>query len=384
MRAMFILRPEIVCLSVLIFVQIYAYIYKNTTAKVFRMACWFGIIHLVFDAVTVMTVNNILIVPGIINDICHYGLYISAACFCCVYLDYIAAQVLSAPVRRKLLWFCKGLIGLYIIASPFMTVCYVENPVTNYSLGTAVYIIFGTAFVYFIIGIALMIARRKRMERRRFVFSISTTVFMMACVVLQLMIPTFLFTGCAMTLVILGMLFAIENPAGYYQNQAFVDISTGIKNKNCYKEDLNSLVKKYSKIKNTEMSIVMCDLNNLKYTNDTYGHLAGDELIRNAARILVKYFKGEYGVYRFGGDEFVVLFINKDKNLIEHEICIIKDTCKTVSKSLPAPLSISLGYSSTTDISIESLSSTLMDADGKMYEEKQRTKAESGLNNVWH
>lgn len=54
-------------------------------------------------------------------------------------------------------------------------------------------------------------------------------------------------------------------------------------------------------------SLVFLDVNELKRINDTYGHLAGDALLREVANALMDAVRGEDLVARYGGDEFVVL-----------------------------------------------------------------------------
>jgi diguanylate cyclase (GGDEF)-like protein len=54
-------------------------------------------------------------------------------------------------------------------------------------------------------------------------------------------------------------------------------------------------------------SIVFLDVDQLKRINDTYGHLAGDALIREVANALMDAVRGEDLVARYGGDEFIVL-----------------------------------------------------------------------------
>src|SRR5256712_13301236 len=55
------------------------------------------------------------------------------------------------------------------------------------------------------------------------------------------------------------------------------------------------------------ISIVFLDGDELKLINDTYGHLAGDALLREVSNALVDAVRGEDVVARYGGDEFVVL-----------------------------------------------------------------------------
>jgi diguanylate cyclase (GGDEF)-like protein len=54
-------------------------------------------------------------------------------------------------------------------------------------------------------------------------------------------------------------------------------------------------------------SIVFLDVDQLKRINDTYGHLAGDALLREVSNALMDAVRGEDVVSRYGGDEFVVL-----------------------------------------------------------------------------
>ena len=72
-----------------------------------------------------------------------------------------------------------------------------------------------------------------------------------------------------------------------------------------------------------DFAVAVFDLNGLKYINDTKGHEAGDLYIIEACRTIEKYF-GKDNLYRFGGDEFVVLLFNeayenRNKNLVEFE-----------------------------------------------------------------
>ena len=85
---------------------------------------------------------------------------------------------------------------------------------------------------------------------------------------------------------------------------AITDEMTGLFNRRAYEEDCIKILESDAVRKTV---IIMMDVNGLKTANDTYGHLAGDELIIGAANC-IQTALGEYGkVYRTGGDEFVAL-----------------------------------------------------------------------------
>jgi len=56
--------------------------------------------------------------------------------------------------------------------------------------------------------------------------------------------------------------------------------------------------------------VVVCDMDNFKEVNDRYGHLVGDEILRNVGNLLERSIRHDDEAYRWGGDEFVILFLN--------------------------------------------------------------------------
>ncbi len=75
--------------------------------------------------------------------------------------------------------------------------------------------------------------------------------------------------------------------------------------------DRTSFNKDVEKKLNKSMEIINVDLDNLKFINDTEGHLAGDVALCTVANVLVSVANNSYKVYRVGGDEFYVIGIDK-------------------------------------------------------------------------
>jgi two-component system cell cycle response regulator len=66
------------------------------------------------------------------------------------------------------------------------------------------------------------------------------------------------------------------------------------------------------------LSLILVDLDNFKEFNDTYGHLAGDELLRNVGALITKSIRqGVDSVFRYGGDEFAVILIDARLSMAE-------------------------------------------------------------------
>jgi diguanylate cyclase (GGDEF)-like protein len=100
------------------------------------------------------------------------------------------------------------------------------------------------------------------------------------------------------------------------QSQANIDALTGVKNMHAYKEMEAQLDRQITNHRQTSFAIVIFDVNDLKKVNDTSGHHAGDQYLRDACRIICDIFKHS-PVFRVGGDEFAVITQERDYACID-------------------------------------------------------------------
>jgi diguanylate cyclase (GGDEF)-like protein len=63
--------------------------------------------------------------------------------------------------------------------------------------------------------------------------------------------------------------------------------------------------------------VAVCDVDNFKDINDRFGHLVGDEILRNIGNLLQTSIRHEDEAFRWGGDEFVILFHNQRSDIAE-------------------------------------------------------------------
>lgn len=87
---------------------------------------------------------------------------------------------------------------------------------------------------------------------------------------------------------------------------ALRDKLTGLYNRH-YLTEMSRLMFANARRHEESMSIIMCDLDNFKSVNDTYGHLKGDKVLQQMGSILLKEQRSEDFVARYGGEEFLLV-----------------------------------------------------------------------------
>lgn len=119
---------------------------------------------------------------------------------------------------------------------------------------------------------------------------------------------------------------------------AYMDDLTQVYNRHCF----NDKLKKYYEDEKFPITLLMGDVDGLKIVNDSLGHLKGDEMIKSIADILKTTCRSSDSVFRWGGDEFLLILPKSTSENAEHLIDRIKKNCDEASKQ-GVPLSISLG-----------------------------------------
>ncbi|WP_204106407.1 MULTISPECIES: GGDEF domain-containing protein [Spirulina sp. CCY15215] len=130
---------------------------------------------------------------------------------------------------------------------------------------------------------------------------------------------------------------------------ALADALTDLSNRRALEWDLPRQVEKARK-KNIPLSLAILDVDYFKSVNDNHGHLVGDRILQLLAYRLRNNIREQDTVFRYGGEEFVILFqqTNTDTAMaIAHQLCqIISETPFNIDRNLTLSLTISLGLSS--------------------------------------
>lgn len=142
--------------------------------------------------------------------------------------------------------------------------------------------------------------------------------------------------------IISNQLFFLEK-----SNQALTDQMTGLYNRYYLMEQFGSLLER-SKRYQEKFCVVVFDIDNLKEVNDLYGHLAGDQIIKSFALSLQSTSRRSDIIARFGGDEFVAIYLMTDLEEIQKKLESINSSLmfKIGDKTLNLIFSFSYGISS--------------------------------------
>ncbi len=149
------------------------------------------------------------------------------------------------------------------------------------------------------------------------------------------------------------------------------DPLTGVKSKHAYIEEEAALNDAIGGGTAVPFAIAVCDVNELKKTNDTMGHEAGDELICSASTEICNIF-AHSPVYRYGGDEFVVILRGRDyENREELMSRLAREN--DVHRRLGGVI-IACGISDYLPGKDDAVASVFRRADEAMYENKKQLK----------
>ncbi len=151
------------------------------------------------------------------------------------------------------------------------------------------------------------------------------------------------------------------------------DSLTGLYNRGYFDAELA----RFARGRHFPVSLVIADLDRLKQVNDEMGHASGDQLIRQAASLLVEAFRTDDIVARIGGDEFAVLMAGADETAVSG---IVKRLRRLESEhsSSGSRLGLALSIGCVTAADSEALGRAMKTADARMYQDKERRKAEFG------
>ncbi|MBQ3295061.1 MAG: EAL domain-containing protein [Erysipelotrichaceae bacterium] len=155
------------------------------------------------------------------------------------------------------------------------------------------------------------------------------------------------------------------------QTQVNVDALTGVRNKHAYLGFETAMDHRILEHKQMPFAVIMLDTNDLKLINDTKGHQAGDQYLRDACRTICNIFKHS-PVFRVGGDEFTVIAQESDYDNIDKLVAEVAEYNKKALKTGEPVIACGMSRFDNDDC----VATVFERADHNMYENKNDLKSD--------
>ncbi|MDR7000220.1 EAL domain-containing protein [Neobacillus niacini] len=151
---------------------------------------------------------------------------------------------------------------------------------------------------------------------------------------------------------------------------SYHDELTGLRNRHFFYNDLSKWI---DENKENRMALLFLDLNRFKYINDTLGHSWGDQVLRAVSKRLLNHLQDKAELYRFGGDEFIIVLknypVDEVKELANEVTRLLSNPFQIKSENLYLGVSIGISLFPRDGIDLETLEKK---ADSAMYLAKMR------------
>ena len=153
------------------------------------------------------------------------------------------------------------------------------------------------------------------------------------------------------------------------EKSARLDALTGLHNRRHFDEVIKKECERAERYQRST-SLIMLDLDYFKQVNDTLGHQAGDEVLKNMAKFMIQFTRKDVDhVCRMGGDEFAIVFFA--------ETDIARRAAEKILKSMDGKVSIGIGFLRADD-TVETL---IARTDESLYEAKERGRGQVVIDN---
>lgn len=243
------------------------------------------------------------------------------------------------------------------------------NSENFYVRGPFFYTIMIITFGYLFYGIFDLSVNRKNMERKKFIYLLSFSLFPLIGGLLQSMLYGVSVLWNCVSVSVFMLYLSIQSKE---MNQDYLTETRSRRNLDDY---LSGKIKNYDY--DNPFSVIMIDIDDFKRINDVHGHKAGDMALVDFSKILKKSTRTSDFIARYGGDEFVIVLDVGEENEIRRVIERMENNIDEYNRSsgMNFKLGFSYGYSVYDDRKKLDADHFVDYVDSLMYKNKNRKKS---------
>ncbi|MCR1951793.1 GGDEF domain-containing protein [Clostridium sp. DSM 100503] len=193
-----------------------------------------------------------------------------------------------------------------------------------------------TCAFYYINSYLILIKERNNISRDNIKFLHILYILPILAFAIQLLIPQCLFLWASITTILVFTYILVQ------QELLETDPLTEAFNRNYF----NSFISKVNtfNINLSELGALNIDLDDFKSINDTYGHQAGDDVLKDFVLILNKSFGKKSKIIRMGGDEFIIILENTSEQKIETKLNLLNSLIESHNSHSKYTIKFSFAY----------------------------------------
>lgn len=213
------IKLQLGSLTILVFITI-VYVFRlihykrKVNFNFFLIFIVLSFIEIVFDGLTAYSVNNLEKFDHTFNLILH-GIFLSSidAVIFFVFLQVLTmTEMYPTKTINKLLVVAPFILNVILVFSFLPELAFIENNISNYSMGISAYTCYVMVFIYFLATIILIIYRWNQIELRKKISSITCLSILTIVCIVQAIFPYILITSIGVVALVLGLYLNLEDP----------------------------------------------------------------------------------------------------------------------------------------------------------------------------
>ena len=218
-----IMKTSLICLLLLLYMGVFYFSNRHLpikSSKIFNRYYFVSLVVIIFDLITLYTVNRLDTVSTSLNLFVHTIYMLAINLMCYLNLQYelsLLEQHITITRRTHIIQMLPLLITSVLIV--FLPLGYIEGKYTNYSMGPKVYALYASIIFYNLIMLFLGLRYAKLLDREKQVALLASIPIFFIVSVISILMPESLFVIVYIILTAVGLLMSSENTEKYIDKQ---------------------------------------------------------------------------------------------------------------------------------------------------------------------
>lgn len=218
-----IMKTSLICLLLLLYMGVFYFSNRHLpikSSKIFNGYYFVALIVIIFDLITLYTVNNLNIVADSLNLFVHAVYMLAINLMCYLNLQYelsLLEQQITITRRTHIIQVLPLLITSVLIV--FLPLGYIEGKYTNYSMGPKVYALYASIIFYNLVMLFYGLRYTKLLDREKRVALLASIPIFFIVSIISILMPESLFVIVYIILTAVGLLMSSENTEKYIDKQ---------------------------------------------------------------------------------------------------------------------------------------------------------------------